>query len=559
MPENKLLKAAIWYREKMSFSVIPLAPGQKFPPKGFEVIPYRTERASVEQIREWWGKNPNYNIGIITGRISNLFVVDHDKYKPTYNPEKALELIPDNIITPTSSSPSGGDHQYFLYEGADDTSIGTCEQIAMDYRGETGYIVAPPSLNGTGIPYSWKQGLEIHKTALSPVPISFISYLKIMLKTNNIYRGSQKVDGQCVTNETKRDIWAEGCRDENLFHVANCLVKTANSPEYIRQLLRAIVSSWGEQDEAWINAKIKSAYDRAERKERNIQAEVDAFISVTEGNFSVTSCYKELGFVTSRDMVAARKAISRRKGLTIEKSGDKDGWYRRIDTDIEYLDFKEEEGEPSVLKLPFGLHELVDIYQGNIILCSGEFNSGKSLFALSTLVDNRNRFNIRYASSEMKVREIKGRFKWFGIDKEVWMPDESLKYIALKNNLTNAMDPDGLNIIDYLEFPEGDYTRAAEYMRQIHDKLQKGIAIVCVQHKVGARLPRSGDLILEKPRLAISLKKIEGSHEDVVGVAEIIKCKHPKIGKMDGKRLKYEIRNNGSMFNTLIDWGFWRM
>jgi archaellum biogenesis ATPase FlaH/uncharacterized protein YggL (DUF469 family) len=355
------------------------------------------------------------------------------------------------------------------------------------------------------------------------------------------------------------DIWKEGVRDENLFHVAHCLVQTKNSEEYIRQTLQAIIYSWGELDDEWIDTKIKSAVERELRYERNIQAEVDAFIGVTMGDFSVTMCDKELQCVTKRDMAAVRKALSRRKDVTIEKVGTKDGWWRRIDTEIEELDFNEPEGTPYPVLLPFGLHDLVRIYEGNIILVSGEFNSGKSLFGLSTLVQNRNRMEIRYISSEMKVPEIKGRFKWFGIDKSFWMPDEKCKYLALKNNLPKLLIKDGLNIIDYLEFPEGEYVRVTDYMKQIHDKLEKGIAIVCVQHKTGSKLPRSGDLIMEKPRLALALRKLDMGDDSVIGVAEILKAKHPLLGKMDGKKLKYEIRNHGSLFKTLIDWGYWRI
>jgi hypothetical protein len=128
---------------------------------------------------------------------------------------------------------------------------------------------------------------------------------------------------------TECDIWASGLRDKNLFHVAYCLTKTSNDEEYIRQTLRAIILSWGETDEQWINVKIKSAMDRQDRREKNVQAMVDEFISVTTGDFSVTYMDKELGFVTQRDMAAARKAISRRKDTLVEKAGTRDGWWRR--------------------------------------------------------------------------------------------------------------------------------------------------------------------------------------------------------------------------------------
>lgn len=552
---NPLLKAALHYAEAFKWSVFPLVPGMKIPPKDFEVTPFRERIATREEIETWWKENPKYNIGIITGKLSNLLVVDLDKYKEHYQEENALIHFGDNIKTPISETPRGGNHLFFEYPGHGIT-IGEGILPAIDFRGEGGYTVAPPSENGNGKAYKWIQNCDEYSRAICPS-----SFINILINKYNVYGHALQGNTDfvtSVTSVTECDIWQDGVRDKNLFHVAYCLAQTKNTDDYIRQALRAIILSWGERDEKWIDAKIKSATERLDRKDRNIQAMVDEFIGVTTGDFSVTSMDKELGFVTKCDMAAARKALSRRKDSLVEKAGKRDGWWRRIDTDIEVMDFEEEQGNISSVKLPFGLHELVDIYEGNIILVSGEFNAGKSLFAMTTLIKNKQSFSIRYMSSEMKVGEIKGRFKWFGVDKECYWPDANCKYIALKNNLTAGLIPDGLNFIDYMEFPEGNYTLASEYMRQIHDKLNKGIAIVCIQHKEGSALPRSADLVMEKPRLAIALKKLSKDEDIVTGYATLLKVKHPKMGKMEGKRLKYEIRHHGSEFKTLIDWGFWK-
>jgi hypothetical protein len=548
---NSLFEAALQFAER-GYSVIPITPGNKKPPL-VKWEQYQKEKASISQIKEWWTKWPNANVAIVTGEISGFCVVDHDRYKPTYCEETALQYFPDSIVTATATSPQNGLHMYFAWPGdriAGDSDAGGLKNI--DFRCDGNYIVAPPSVNGNGKKYSWI--LDLRTTDLMPLPEAYKN--KII---STLYGHVTTERDITMTTVTECDIWASGLRDKNLFHVAYCLTKTSNDEEYIRQTLRAIILSWGETDEQWINVKIKSAMDRQDRREKNVQAMVDEFISVTTGDFSVTYMDKELGFVTQRDMAAARKAISRRKDTLVEKAGTRDGWWRRIDTEIEYMDFNEPEGDSHPVLLPFDLHNLVKIFEGNIILISGEFNSGKSLFGLTTLVLNKNRMPIRYISSEMKVPEIKGRFKWFDIDRSCWMPDSNCKYLVLNNNLPALLLPDGLNIIDYLEFPDGDYTKASEYMKQVHNKLKRGIAIICIQHKVGAKLPRSGDLVMEKPRLAVALKKLDGNDDSVIGIAEILKAKHPKIGKMDGKKLKYEIKYHGSRFETKIDWGYWRM
>jgi len=420
--------------------------------------------------------------------------------------------------------------------------------------------VAPPSRSEAG-DYRWilRPGSNGSCTN-EEVPLQELPAIYIEIINNTIYRALQKIEKtelQDVTNITGNYIWNDGTRDDNLFHVAYSLAKTQNPPEYIRQTLRAIVSSWGESDDKWINAKIQSAFDRLGRIERNYQQEVDNYISITTGAFCITEMYRELQVITPEGKNACRVAINRRKGKTIEKWGKRDGYYIRIETDIPFMDFDEPEEPDSPVILPLELHNYINICQGNIILAAGEFNSGKTTFALNSLILNKNRLPIRYLSSEMKVGEIKKRFRMFGVEKELWWPDENCKYVELRSNLTSAMLPDGFNIVDYLEFPEGDYTMASEYFRQIHDHLTTGVALVCIQKKEKQKMPRSGDLALEKPRLAVTFTKVATNNDNVIGIAEILKAKNVKMGKMDGKKLKYEITRNGSQFKTLVQWGFW--
>ena len=66
---------ALKYYEQ-GFSVIPIIPGQKKPMIKWQ--PYQNERATPEQIKQWWTETPNANVGIVTGKISDLFVIDLD-------------------------------------------------------------------------------------------------------------------------------------------------------------------------------------------------------------------------------------------------------------------------------------------------------------------------------------------------------------------------------------------------------------------------------------------------------------------------------------------------
>ena len=549
-----MLKAARYYK-KLGFSVIPIAPGKKAPPI-IEWEEYQHKLPTDEEITKWWTDTPKANIAIVTGKISNLFVVDLDRYKEGYSQEDELKYFPETIYTPSALSPRGGEHLYFSCPDKEVSGGSGIGGIGIDVRCKGNYIVAPPSINGTGKPYIWN--IKLTEAPFQEVPEDYISYINN--KAFNIYRGVTNELLQGVTSVTSCDnLFREGTRDQDLFHAANCLVKGGMQRENIQQVLGILANNCTPPFPiAEAEIKIKSALERSMRKERNLQAEVDSFIAVTFGYFSVTDCYNVLQVVTKEDKATVRTALHRRKDKTIERYGKKDGMYQRIDTELEHIDFSEDEGARSQVLLPLDLHELVDVCEGNIVLAAGEYNSGKTSFALNVLQMNKNRMKIRYLSSEMKGGEFKRRFRTFGLPNEFWLPDEMTEYIALKNNLAASIMPDGLNIIDYLEFADGDFTQGAEYMRQVHDKLTTGVAIVCIQQKTGARLPRSGDLVMEKPRLAISFRKITTDTELTCGVVEIQKAKNVRLGKCDGKKLEFELRQNGSTFHVTKSWGWWR-
>lgn len=101
---------------------------------------YQDTPATEEEIRAWWKKWPNANIGIITGKISGITVVDIDtggektvavsKFPPTY----------------TVRTPSGGYHLYYQYDQSIQQTANTFPQFPhVDIRNDGGYVVAPPS------------------------------------------------------------------------------------------------------------------------------------------------------------------------------------------------------------------------------------------------------------------------------------------------------------------------------------------------------------------------------------------------------------------------------
>lgn len=91
-------------------------------------------------LSQWIKRHPKANIGIATGELSGVTVVDSDNPKVGLN-----ELFSTYGETPlVVQTPSGGYHLYYRYNGEGCTRI-TGKKI--DIKGQGGFVVAPPSYN----------------------------------------------------------------------------------------------------------------------------------------------------------------------------------------------------------------------------------------------------------------------------------------------------------------------------------------------------------------------------------------------------------------------------
>jgi hypothetical protein len=147
----------------VGWSVIPLRPGQKVPDAnilpGFSWEQFKTRRASLYQIGQWFASRPAENIGVVTGAVSGFFVLDCDTHEAVEHVE-ALG-IPNTLVSHTS----GGMHYLFRMP---DFPVGNRANLlkgrpaGVDIRGNGGYIVAPPSVHPSGHQYRWSEpGLDI--------------------------------------------------------------------------------------------------------------------------------------------------------------------------------------------------------------------------------------------------------------------------------------------------------------------------------------------------------------------------------------------------------------
>lgn len=120
--------------------------------------------ADPHQITEWWKTWPSANVAVLTGRVSGIAVLDIDPGKGGFEGLAELERkhgkLPPTLLSRTGS---GGNHHVFKYpeEYELGNKAGTLGVDGVDFRGNRGYIVAPPSNHRSGNFYEWEHEHEV--------------------------------------------------------------------------------------------------------------------------------------------------------------------------------------------------------------------------------------------------------------------------------------------------------------------------------------------------------------------------------------------------------------
>jgi len=117
---------------------------------------YQAEKATIQEIQEWWTRNPAANVGIVTGAVSGIIVLDIDGTKGVATLREEELHVPPTVVAKTGG---GGWHYFYRHPGF------TCRNFAgktgqtilpgVDFRGDGGFIVAPPSVHRSGGRYEW--------------------------------------------------------------------------------------------------------------------------------------------------------------------------------------------------------------------------------------------------------------------------------------------------------------------------------------------------------------------------------------------------------------------
>jgi hypothetical protein len=181
MPHVNMLDAALraWHR---GWSVVPMHTTRggrcscgvascpslgKHPRVRWDDYQHRLPRE--DEVHRWWRRWPDANLGVVTGAVSGLVVIDVD---PRSGGDEALVALEERFgalpATVECVTGGGGAHLYFRHPGGVVRSGPLVEGV--DVKADGGVVMSPPSMHPSGTRYAWDVGASPKEHELVGLP-----------------------------------------------------------------------------------------------------------------------------------------------------------------------------------------------------------------------------------------------------------------------------------------------------------------------------------------------------------------------------------------------------
>ena len=215
-----------------------------------------------EQVAAWWSRTPNANIGIPTGAPSGVVVVDVDVHGP-HDGWLAFERASDAGLVGGAGllvrTPTGGAHVYFPATLGREQRSWQAADVGVDFRGDGGYIIAPPSQR---IIDGHVKRYEVANIAAHSVGTVDAARLRDFLDPRPV-APSRASSGSMDVDAERLAAWVagrgEGERNRGLFWAACRLAENGVSATDALDALGAAAQSAGLGDRE-ITMTVRSAY-----------------------------------------------------------------------------------------------------------------------------------------------------------------------------------------------------------------------------------------------------------------------------------------------------------
>lgn len=193
---------------------------------------FQTRMPTIEEVRTWWDRWPLANIGMPTGRLSGIVVLDADS-----SDAKKVAMDQGGVDrTPAVwTGKPGGIHYWLAHPGEEVSNFvaGKKRYPGLDFRGDGGYVLVPPSRHVSGAEYRWVDAT----VGMTPAPVP--PWLMDLLHgtTADTPAGDRQDDHAPLDLNDIIGGVPEGGRDDAMWRLA-CKLRNDNLP---RQYAEAIV------------------------------------------------------------------------------------------------------------------------------------------------------------------------------------------------------------------------------------------------------------------------------------------------------------------------------
>lgn len=215
------------------FSIIPIQPYGKKPLVAWKE--YQTRLPRKEEVDHWFtGDN---NIGIVTGAISNLIVIDCDS-------DEATEMAKQKGLPPSPVSKTAhGYHFFYRYTDGVRNFQKRDDLPGIDLRAEGGYVVAPPSTHPEGPIYTWVKNLS--DLVNPPTWILADKTQKTNLALLSTAGATQGTRNDSLARLTGK--WCKNLTYQEVLDLANGWNKKNNPPLPELEVLTTVNSIWANE------------------------------------------------------------------------------------------------------------------------------------------------------------------------------------------------------------------------------------------------------------------------------------------------------------------------
>lgn len=214
--------------------------------KGYQIVP-----PTEDDVRQWWGRWPDANIGFATGELSGILVLDADggEARQTCLQQGGLDETPT-----VWTGKVGGAHFHLEYPEGENVRNFARKRPGTDLRGEGGYALLPPSLHASKNRYRWAE--NTYGIPASAVP----PWLTDLIEEDKTESGDSTFTGELDLNEVLTGI-KEGKRDDTLYRYA-CRLRHDNVPRAEAEAMLRLAARSCEPpfSEAVAVAKVLAAY-----------------------------------------------------------------------------------------------------------------------------------------------------------------------------------------------------------------------------------------------------------------------------------------------------------